>query len=207
MVRKLNRKMILKMIPKVWQKISLYLNLNLSWEEFLDECKNSFKNFRGFKLIKSKYPPWNAEIRIGRISYAYMTYYPFTKKEKVEFKVAHELVHIFRDYVSKCKFKQVGLVSYLLEEALCDIIATKAICKRERELRKYGLYHLIDICALEKIIYDLGDEEIRRIAVMPKNENELKELTMFVLNLIKTKNFIKAVKSVWKYKIKEEVYF
>jgi hypothetical protein len=207
MLRKLNKKIILKIIPKVWQKISLYLNLNLSWEEFLYECKNNFKNFRGFRLIKSKYPPWYAGIKIGKISYAYMAYYPFIKKEKLEFKVAHELLHIFRDYINKCKFRQVGLVSYLLEEALCDIIAAKAIRKREKELRKYGLYNLIDICALEKIIYNLGNKEIRRIAFMPKNEKELKELTIFVLNLISTKKFIGAMKSVWKYKIKEEVYF
>jgi hypothetical protein len=55
-----------------------------------------------------------------------------------------------------------------LEEALCDTIAVKAVRKREKELIKHGLYNLIDICALEKIIYNLGDEEIRRIAFMPK---------------------------------------
>jgi hypothetical protein len=38
---------------------------------------------------------------------------------------------------------------------------------------------------------DLTDEEIRRVALMPENEKELKKLTLFVLSLISSKKFIK----------------
>ena len=207
-VNKYSKEDINKAIPEVWLKLSDYLGLGLTWSQFLKDCKNRFKNFKGFKLIKTKYPPcWYAGFKGDKdSSYVYMAYHP---EVRVYFQhhICHELVHLFRETVHQNKFKQVSLVSHLLDEALSDVIPTKITGKMENKLKKTGLYNLIDVCALEQMIYDMDDKEIRKIALMPRTEKELKELTFLVLKMISTKNYKNNIRKIWKTKIKEKVYY
>ncbi len=207
-MKKYSKNEIKKAVPIVWSKLSDYLGLNLSWNEFLKKCKKKFKNFKGFKLIKTKYPPcWYAGFKIEKtISYVYMAYYPEVKGD-FQHRICHELVHLFRETIHQNKFKQLNIVSYILDEALSDVITTKVIRKRENELKSKGLYNLIDVCALEQIIYNLKDNQIKKLAFMPKTENELKELTFLMLKWMSSKKYKNAIKKIWKTKIKENVYY
>jgi len=203
---------IRKTIPKIWLKLSKYLGLNFSWNKFLENCKKRFKNFQGFKLIKTKYPPcWYAgfetkKVKGRTISYVYMAYYPEVKGN-FQHNICHELVHLFRGTVHQNKFKQISFVSNVLEEALCNVIATKVTGKREKELRTKGLYNLIDVCALEQIIYNFGNKQIKELAFMPKTEKELKRLTFLMLKWISSKQYKNNIRKIWELKIKEKVYY
>jgi hypothetical protein len=199
---------IRKTILNTWPKLSEYLGTNLSWNEFLKECKGKFRNFQGFKLLKSKYPPcWYAGFRQEKgKSYVYMAYWPEVKGD-LEWHVCHELVHLFRGTVHRNKFHSLTLVTHILEEALCDVVATKATGKRERELKTKGLYNLIEVCALEQIIYELKDNQIRKLVFMPKTVEEAKTLTYLVIKWLKSEKFRKNMEKVWKWKIKERVYY
>lgn len=207
-VKRYSKGEINRKIPKVWLKLSDYLGLGLTWNEFLRDCGKRFRNFKGFKLIKTKYPPcWYAGFKRDKdSSYVYIAYHPEVRGD-FEHHICHELVHLFRETVHQNKFKQVFLVSYILDEALSDVIPTKITGKMEKRLKKSGLYNVIDVCALEQIIYGMSDREIRRIAVMPKKEKEVKELAFLVLKLISTNGYRNNVKRIWKSKIKEKVYY
>lgn len=204
---KYSKKEIKHAISQVWPKLSNYLQLNLTWKEFLNYNKKKYKNFKGFKLLKSPLPPcWYAGLVTEKNeSYIYLYYW---KKFKGNFKhhICHELIHILRQSIQG-KLKQVNLVSYLLDEALADVVSTKIFRERERELKSKGLYNLIDVCALEQIIYELNDKEIRKLSLMPKSENELKKLTFMVLKWISSKEYKNNINKVWKAKIKEKVYY
>ena len=211
-MKKYSKEEIKRNIPEIWLELSEYLGLDLSWKEFLKDCNKKFKNFKGFKLVKTEYPPcWYAGLKIEKkkrknISYVYMAYYPEIKGN-FRHHICHELAHIFRETIHQNKFKQINLVSYIFEEALCDVIATKVTGKRKKELKTKGLYNLIDVCALEQIIYNLEDKEIRKFAFIPKTKEELKDLTFFVLKLISSKQYKNNIKKIWKLKVKERVYY
>ncbi len=206
------RKKIVKTIPVAWQKLSEYLELNSSWEEFLKDCKKKFENFKGFKFIKSKYPPsWYSgferkQVHGKIVSYVFLAYYPKLKID-LEWNLVHELMHLLRGTITQNKFKQVSVVRYELEEALADVVATKATGKREKELSNRGLYNFIDICALEQIINRMPDKKIVQLSLIPKNEREFKQLTFFTLKLVSSKDFKMNVKKIWNRKIGEKVYY
>ena len=207
-MRSISKKEVKETIPIVWNKISEYLHLNLSWDEFLLSCKQKFKNFSGFKLLKSKYPPcWYAGFKEEKNkSYVYLAY--STKVEKdFECQLAHELVHLFRGTIHRNKFLSSLFVSNIFEEAICDAVAVKSTGKREKEFKDKGLYNIVEISALEQIIFKFSDNKIRKLALMPTNYKEAKEIENFVIKLLSSKEFKKNVERIWKAKIKEKVYY
>ena len=202
------RKEVKEMIPIAWNKISEYLHLNLSWKEFLDSCKAKFKNFSGFKLFKSKYPPcWYAGFKEEKgKSYVYFAYSNKVDKD-LEWHVSHELVHLLRGTIHRNKFLPSIFVSNIFEEALCDVIAVKSTGKRERELKNKGLYNIVEISALEQMIFKFSDNKIRKLALIPSNYKEAKEIERFMIRLLSSKEFKKNVEKIWERKIREKVYY
>lgn len=206
------REKIRKTIPVAWMKLSKYLGLDLSWKEFLGDCKKKFDNFEGFKLIKSKFPPswysgFESKTVYGKtVSYVFVAYHPELRID-LEWHLVHELIHLLRGTINQNRFKHVSIVRYELEEALCDVIATKSTGKREKELVDKGLYNWIDVCALEQIINKMSDKKIIHLSLMPKNEREFKQLTFFALKLMSSEEFKTNIKRIWNTKIKEKVYY
>ncbi len=201
-------------IGRVWSRLSAFLKVDLNWTEFLSSNRKKFKNFEGFKIRKSKIPfHWSGgfvkEKRGNRfVTYLYLDFYPRRGNEfdrHFDHRLCHQLVHILRGTIHQNQFKPVFLIHYILEEALCNVVATKALDERGSELSTYGLHEVIEVCAVEQILYSMRDDEVRRFALMPRSEPEAKELASLMLKWLPLQQFVRNYQTVWPFKIKEEL--
>ena len=204
---------IRKAVTRIWPRLASFLRIEPTWDEFVAGCRKKFKNFQGLKLRKTRFVPcWSAGFEREKRGHSYLTYlyiyYPLQDRTSVhhfDHNICHGLVHVFRATIHQNRFRSACLIRYFLEEALCNVIATKVLNERGTELITQGLHSIIEICALEQMIYSLNEEEIRRLAFMPRNENEARELASLIMKWTALQQFERSYDSVWHHKIKAKV--
>lgn len=201
---------IQKAIARIWPRLAAFLKLEQGWDDFLAACHRKFGGFKGLRIRKTGCPAcWSAGFGRGKergrhVSYVYIDYDPVGEPgftQYFNYNLCRELVHVFRGTIHQNQFKASCLVHYFLEEALCSVIATKALDERGGELFEKGISSVIEIAALEQILYSLQDEEIRRLAVMPRTEDEAMEVASLVMRWMSVQQYSRNYENVWSYKL------
>ena len=193
-----------KNMPIVWERISRYLRLGISWNELGKELRRKAKRegrtFIGFgTAIDFEKGKWRAGLRYNRsrkkpkILYPYLYFQPFVKDKKdMIHLIGHELMHIYQGtYLSVYDDEHFF---WVFREACAEVVSARiAAGSRSKEKPFYNEYL---IQALIEKVRKLDRDELIEFVTFPKREKDSIVLFNRIVDMLDAKAYITWLKKI-----------
>ena len=190
-----------------WKKISTYLKLGISWNDFLKKMEQKARKggmkFTGFSIaVNTDRPHWHGrflEMPKKGWAFAFIGFIPNVKsKEKAEQLVSHELFHIYQSLYLCIDYPDRLMGSF--REACADVVSVRTVSSKKYQKAYTKGYYYTDslIMALADQMKNLGRDELIELVNFPKTRKDLKPLTKRIVELLSKTDHTKWIKRIEK---------